>query len=94
MFNINIMEIKEIVGRNYYATKKRGQINTDTTSIDFLIKIEEELEELAESCIGNDFDVKELADIVLVCFAMAQHNKIDLLDAMKNKMKYNEIRID
>ncbi len=88
------MEIKEIAGRNYYATKRRGQITIDTTSIDFLTKIEEEFDELVESCVGNELDEKELADIVLVCFAMATHNKIDLLKVMEEKMKYNEKRTD
>jgi len=88
------MEIKEIVGRNYYATKRRGQISPSTTNIDFLVKIEEELEELTESCEGNKLDKTELADIVLVCFAMARYNKIDLLKVMEEKMKYNEKRID
>ena len=88
------MDIKEITGRNYYATKRRNLITNETSILDFLIKIEEEKEELCDSWIkqkSTSFDHKELADIVLVCFTMAQHFKIDLLMEMENKMLFNEI---
>ena len=91
------MDIKEITGRNYYATKRRNLITNETSILDFLIKIEEEKEELCDSWIkqkSTSFDHKELADIVLVCFTMAQHFKIDLLMEMENKMLFNETSDD
>ncbi|NDP22624.1 MAG: hypothetical protein GZ091_16315 [Paludibacter sp.] len=90
------MEIKEILVRNYYATKRRGQITDKMKTLDFVLKIEEEFNELLSSTDNNsnDFDIKELADIVLVCFAMAKHNDKDLLKVMEEKMLFNEKRPD
>jgi NTP pyrophosphatase (non-canonical NTP hydrolase) len=88
------MNIKEIIGRNYYATKRRKLITDKTTNLDFIIKLQEEVSELEESFSFSEIDDSELADVVLVCFAMAQHNKIDLLKAMEVKMLYNEKRTD
>ena len=89
------MTIQEITDRNYAATVKRGLINKDTDFINFLEKIQEETYELEHSYFNYDqFDKKELADITLVCFAMAKHYKIDLIKTMEEKMLYNEQRID
>jgi len=91
------MEIKEITGRNYYATRRRGQITNKTDQMDFVIKIGEETRELLES-IGQStihpFDIKELADITLVCFCMARHFGYDLQKVMEEKMLFNEKRPD
>lgn len=90
------MTIQEITDRNYFATVKRGQITDKTSAYEFTSKINEENNELDESIYncGKLFDIKELADITLVCFAMAKHYNIDLVEAMKEKMLYNETRID
>jgi NTP pyrophosphatase (non-canonical NTP hydrolase) len=89
------MDIKEITGRNYYANKRRGQIKNGSNYMDFLIKLEEEVNELIESTMEHRrTDNEELADVVLVCFAMAQHFNIDLLKVMEDKMLINEKRKD
>lgn len=92
------MNIKEITGRNYYATKKRGQITPETTLLDFIVKISDETEELYQSWFDSkdctDYDIKELADVVLVCFSLAKFTNKDLLQAMQEKMLYNETRTD
>ena len=89
------MDIKEISKRNYEATKRRGLIDSNTDSIEFIDKIGEELHELDCSLdLKGNFDKTELADIALVCFAMAEHFGIDLVAEMESKMKYNEIRED
>jgi NTP pyrophosphatase (non-canonical NTP hydrolase) len=91
------MDIKEIQQRNYKATVKRGFINQDTSIFDFITKIEEEVNELEYShYLRNStkiqFDKKELADIILVCLAMAKHYDIDIMKAMEEKTIFNEIR--
>lgn len=88
------MTIQEITDRNYAAMVKRGQITKKTNSTKFIAKILDETEELMNSKKGNKFDEKELADITLICFSMAKHYNINLVDAMKEKMLYNEQRID
>lgn len=73
-------------------------ITPETTFQDFIDKMREETDELAESySIGRvscEFDVKELADKALVCFAMAEHYGIDLVDEMRKKTEFNEKRKD
>ena len=88
------MTIQEITDRNYAATTKRALINKFTTVNDFVNKLDEEVSELDESILDNSFHESELADIALVCFAMAKHYNINLVEAMEEKMLYNEQRID
>lgn len=94
------MEIKEITKRNYQAQVRRGLITPKTDTIKFLRKLFEEGEELAQSFYKKrereipDFDKVELADVALVCFAIAEHYKIDLIKEMENKMLFNETRKD
>ena len=71
------------------------KISDKTTVRDFLGKIHEEVGELIESWDGCDsFDKVELADVALVCFSMAKHFDINLIDEMEKKMKVNEKRND
>jgi len=90
--------LPDITHRNYEATKRRGLIDEKTTFYDFIAKMREEADELEESYnigrIACEFDPKELADVALVCFAMAEHYGIDLVDEMRKKTEFNEKRED
>lgn len=90
------MDIHEISLRNYAATKRRGLITDETSFDEFVDKLREEVNELDDSLIYRgkmiDFDAAELADIALVCFAMAEHYGFDLVKVMEEKMKFNELR--
>lgn len=98
------MDIKEIAKRNYDAAVRRGliEIKSDKTMngpLPFILDMENEVKELEESILYEKynqpkFDKTELADIVLVCFSMAEHFGIDLVKEMEEKMLYNEKRID
>ena len=89
------VNLDDVVDRNYFANVKRLQISDKTTVRDFLSKIHEEVGELVESWDGCDsFDKVELADVTLVCFSMAKHFDINLVDEMEKKMKVNEKRED
>lgn len=98
------MDIKEIAKRNYEAAIRRGliDIKSDKTMHDpfpFIFDMENEVKELEESIVYEkynqpEFDKTELADIVLVCFSMAEHFGIDLVKEIEEKMLYNEKRID
>ena len=92
----NKTDIQQLIDRNYAAQVKRGQIKDETKFFKFVIKIEDELYELNESYIdtNKDFDSKELIDIMLVCFSMAKHFGIDWQQVMKDKVEYNEKRLD
>lgn len=89
------MELQEIIDRNYAATVRRGQINDNTSNLEFIEKLEEEVKELKYSLMfDGSFDKLELADVELVCTAMAKHNNIDSLKVMEEKMLFNEKRKD
>lgn len=94
------MTLQELSQRNYKATVKRGQINALTTFEDFISKLNEEVNELDMSELPfnshkiGEFDEKELADVFLVCLAMAEHYKIDIMKVAEEKAIYNENRID
>jgi hypothetical protein len=87
------MDINEIIERNYQATVKRGLITPDTSTFKFIDKIEEEVDELKnEYMLFKCVDKEELADIILVCLAMAKHYDIDIMKALEEKTKFNETR--
>jgi NTP pyrophosphatase (non-canonical NTP hydrolase) len=89
------VNLDDVVNRNYFANIKRLKISDKTTVRDWLAKINEEVGELIESWDGCDgFDKVELADVTLVCFSMAKHFGINLVDEMEKKMKVNEKRND
>ena len=89
------VNLDDVVGRNYFANVKRLKISDKTTVMEWLGKIHEEVGELIESWDGCDsFDKVELADVTLVCFSMAKHFDINLVDEMEKKMKVNEKRND
>lgn len=79
--------LTDITHRNYEATKRRGLITSETKCDDFVLKIREETDEL-----DSYVDWSELADIALVCFAMAEHYGIDLIEEMRKKTEFNEKR--
>ena len=87
------VNIDDVADRNYFANIRRGKISDKTNARVFLAKIHEEVGELIESWDGDDsFDKVELADVTLVCFSMAKHFDINLIDEMQKKMKVNEKR--
>jgi NTP pyrophosphatase (non-canonical NTP hydrolase) len=90
------MDLKEIQERNYAATVRRGLINIFTDFNDFYLKIVEETEELNKSKLPfsppDDFDSKELADIIIVCLCMAKHFNIDIEQILAEKTIFNENR--
>ena len=91
------MEIKEIVERNYRAAIRRGKITNSKEAHQFATDIRNELTEFEMSLSVskiNPFDVKELADIILVCFSTARHFGYDIEKELINKTLYNEIRED
>jgi len=80
--------LTDITHRNYEATKRRGLITKFTTFYDFIFKLKEEVDEF----YADSEAWSELADIALVCFSMAEHYGIDLIEEMRKKTEFNEKR--
>jgi len=86
------MDLKEIQNRNYMATVNRGLIDEETTSLEFIEKLEEELNELMLATPINEH--LELADIIIVCLNYAEHAGINIQKALEEKTIFNEQRKD
>jgi hypothetical protein len=79
----------------YDCAVKRGKITPQTTRKQFLEAIASELLELAsEEPSFQTETALELADIVQVCYSMAEHNRINLDKAIQTKHEYNLTRKD
>jgi len=87
--------MKELIETNYKSIIKRGLINKETTSNDFIMKLEEEVQEFIEAEKYNlKNENEELADIILVCLNYAKHYDIDIEKELKNKITINTKRND
>lgn len=87
--------MEHIIEENYKSIVKRGLINLNTKKIDFILKLEEEVEEFNEaSTLGLENENEELADIILVCLNYAKHHDIDIEKELINKIEYNKRRND
>ena len=85
--------MKNLIESNYQSILKRGLINENTTSLDFIMKLEEEVQEFIEAeKFGLENENEELADIILVCFNIAKHYDIDIEKDLKNKIEINNKR--
>lgn len=83
--------MKHIINFSFEVTKRRGLIDRNKTTMrDFVMKLEEEVQEFADVALNQpnkklylanhkseDFN-QELADIVLVCFNIAKFYGIDI----------------
>jgi len=91
--------MKKLIEENYKSIVKRGLINEDTSAMDFLLKIREEVDEFEYEIYhfnnnGTSNENEELADIILTCLNFARHYNIDIEKELKNKIRKNETRKD
>ncbi len=85
--------MKKLIEDNYNSIVKRGLITPETTAREFIMKLEEEVQEYIEAELHSLPNVKEeLADVILVCLNIAKHNNIDIEQELKNKIKINKTR--
>ncbi len=87
--------MKHLIESNYKSILKRGLINESTISLDFIMKLEEEVQEFIDAeKFGLENEREELADIILVCLNYARHYDIDIENELKNKIIINNKRND
>lgn len=86
--------MKKLIERNHKSIVDRGLITPNTTKMQFIDKIFEEVNELESYYLDNngEIDEFELADIILVCLNMAKHYNIDIEKILLEKIKINERR--
>ena len=90
------MDLKTIQNRNYTATLNRGLITPQTTELEFLYKLYEEVTEFEFEIAFTNENKKplELADVIIVCLNYAKHFNIDIQKALEQKTLINEKRKD
>jgi NTP pyrophosphatase (non-canonical NTP hydrolase) len=91
--------MKDLINRNYASIVKRGYITPETTDLQFILKIEEEVEEaIYESLLnrkGKENNLgEELADVILTCLNYAHHVGINIEKELLKKIEKNEKRKD
>lgn len=87
--------MKKIIEQNYDSIVKRGLISPITTQQEFLDKLFEEVSELEEAHLNNDFSnlKEEMADVILTVLNFANHYKIDIEKELTDKIKKNYKRV-
>jgi NTP pyrophosphatase (non-canonical NTP hydrolase) len=86
-----ISYFEELINDNYSAVKARGLITKETDFHDFMEKLDEETQELANAYVNNEgtVDSGELIDCICVLLNMAKHYRIDIIQGLKNNAVKN-----
>jgi len=86
--------MKNIIDINYEVTVNRGLISKETKMSDFVMKLEEEVQEFIDAALNGEGDeIHELADIVLVCLNIAKHYSIDIEKQLLINIAKNVTRV-
>ena len=85
--------MKDIINANYQSIKKRGLITPKTTESDFIMKLEEEVQEFIDAESKQD-KTEELADVILVCLNYAKHYGINIEEQLLINITKNQTRHD
>lgn len=92
-------KIKELAQRNYNAQLKRGTITDETKLHDFLMKLQEEFNEVMDADSLKDIS-EELIDVIMVAVSTLIRLKLegaitkDWTELFEDKTIYNENRND
>ena len=82
--------MENIIESNYKSIVDRGLISPKTTKRDFILKLEEEVQEFIDASLNsNGSESEELADVILVCLNIANHYGINIEREIKNKIRKN-----
>ena len=85
-----------IIQRNYKSIQNRGLIKKNTSHVDFMHKLQEEVQEVKNELTSGQVNrVKlffELADVILVCLNWIWHYKENPEKYIKEKIVINENR--
>jgi len=85
--------MKKLIEDNYQSIVNRGLITAQTNERDFILKLEEEVQEFIEAVnFSMKHEPEELADIILVCLNYANHYNIDIEHELKRKIEINKSR--
>lgn len=82
--------MKNLFDAHYEAIKLRGKINCDTTSIDFIEKMNEEFTLVRESLVnvGIEKHKQEVIDLMMVCANYIKFLGGDVEDELIKNLEY------
>ena len=82
--------MKELIERNYQSIVDRGLIIPNTTIRDFILKLNEEVDEFKDYYRKTTkIDPYEVADIILVCLNLSRHYNVDIEKILNEKIDLN-----
>jgi NTP pyrophosphatase (non-canonical NTP hydrolase) len=88
--------MKKLFKKHYKLIQKRGLINKKTYWLDFVNKMDEELEEIKD-CYNRyesaDTFYQEVTDLMMVCANLIIHNKRSLKKEIKKNIETQKKRI-
>lgn len=86
---------QDLIERSYSAIKKRGLIDENTIKIDFIEKMNEELEEIEVHEYNNPYEsgyIEECVDLATVCIMQIKHLGYNFEDEFLKGIEKNETR--
>ena len=87
--------MKDLIERSYTAIRKRGLIDSDTEILDFIIKMQEELDEVKRDYWQDNEQIyKEVTDLMTVCIMALHHHGFDVIKEFEKCVIKNETRKD
>ncbi|WBC28418.1 hypothetical protein RPMD05_36 [Rhodobacteraceae phage LS06-2018-MD05] len=84
-------KFEQLFNKHYEAIQKRGLITTLTKDYDFILKMDEELCEVADAKTKEE-RIKEAIDLMTVCSNFVIHNGGDLYQLLKENIEHQETR--
>ena len=86
--------MKELIDRSYQAIRIRGLIDVNTDMEDFIIKMNEECNEIMKAYFEQDMDhcLEEVSDLMTVCIMALHHHGFDPIKEFEKTVIKNENR--
>jgi NTP pyrophosphatase (non-canonical NTP hydrolase) len=84
--------MKKLIQDNYDSIVARGLITPSTTNSQFIMKLEEEVQELIDEVRSDSLNPnapKEMADVILTVLNFAKHHNIDIEKVLKEVVEDN-----
>ena len=77
--------------RHYQSIRKRGLIKDNTKDFEFILKMDEELNEIADAKTNKE-RIKEVVDLMTVCTNYLIHQKQDIEKLLIKNIEHQETR--
>jgi hypothetical protein len=85
---------EQLLNRSYKAIQKRGLITDETNLADFILKADEEINEIKKAYLkeGNVAVLREIRQLMTVCAMAIMHSGLDPIKEFELEVLKNEHR--